>query len=89
MTRPIEHTQQSDKTKRQIHFNEPPRIGFVLDYFGHTIELIGVIRRKRKNGSLGWLLIWERSDGVIAASGLSSNALSYPHWLPQIAGTEK
>jgi hypothetical protein len=86
MTKSIEHRQPSDKSKRPINFDEPPSIGFVLQYLGHEITLVGKIKRLRKDGSPGWLLIWMRADGVAAASGLSSKGLSYPSWLAEVTG---
>lgn len=84
MTKSIDDSKSPSKSKRAIHFDEPPSIGFILEYHGHEIEMVGKIRILRKDGTPGWLLIWKREDGVAAASGLSSNALSYPSWLTEI-----
>jgi|GEM_PF-5740209 len=77
MTNPIIHPTTTRNTTRKIHFTEVPEVGTVVPYYAGSITLVKVVDRVKKDGSPGVLLVWQRSDGIIATSGMSSNSLTY------------
>lgn len=85
MATKLQRNGKSRNSAYKICFDELPEIGCQIDYYGNTITLIDCRDYIRKDGSNGWLLIWRRSDGVIATSGLRSHSLSYPEWAKEYA----
>jgi len=85
MTRKLHFKKSNRKNDYKINFSSVPEVGIEVDYYKEKLLLIDVRDYIRKDGVSSSVLVWRRSDGVIATSGLRSKSLSYPEWASKYA----